>query len=99
MSGRTVDDYQAPLFVAWQLTNVCDCACLACCEESGVGRHWPDELTRNEALDLARQIIKLGIPYVAFGGGEPLIVSFFWDILERLSAGGGSRSRSRPTAI
>ena len=88
MSGRSVDDYEAPLFVAWQLTNGCDCACLACCEGSGVGRHWPDELTRSEALDLVRQIVEFGIPYVAFGGGEPLMVPHVWDILERLAAAG-----------
>jgi MoaA/NifB/PqqE/SkfB family radical SAM enzyme len=29
-----------------------------------------------------------GIPYVAFGGGEPLGVAHFWEILELLAAGG-----------
>ncbi len=72
MSGRSLDHYAAPLFLAWQLTNGCDAGCLACCEESGVGRAWRDELTRDQALEVTRQIIAAGIPYVAFGGGEPL---------------------------
>ena len=30
----------------------------------------------------------LGIPFVAFGGGEPLGVAHCWDVFERLAAGG-----------
>jgi len=88
MSGRTVDDYAAPLFLAWQLTNRCTARCLACCEESGPDKAWRDELTRDEALDLAGAICDAGIPYVAFGGGEPLGVAHSWEIFERLVAGG-----------
>ncbi len=88
MQGRTVDDYDAPLFLAWQLTNGCGGRCLACCEESGPGRAWRDELSREEALDLAGAIADFGIPYVAFGGGEPLGVTHCWDVFERLAARG-----------
>jgi MoaA/NifB/PqqE/SkfB family radical SAM enzyme len=88
MRGRTVDDYDAPLFLAWQLTNGCGARCLACCEESGPGKAWRDELSRDEALDLAGAIADLGIPYVAFGGGEPLGVAHCWDVFERLAAHG-----------
>ena len=88
MAGRSVDDYRAPLFVAWQLTNRCQARCVSCCEESGPDRAWADELQRDEALDVARAIADFGVPYVAFGGGEPLGVPFCWDIFERLSAGG-----------
>ena len=88
MQGRTVDDYDAPLFLAWQLTNRCSARCLACCEESGPDKAWRDELSRDEALRLAAAIVDLGIPFVAFGGGEPLGVAHCWDIFERLTAGG-----------
>jgi MoaA/NifB/PqqE/SkfB family radical SAM enzyme len=88
MSGRSLDEFGAPLFFAWQLTNGCDAECLACCEESGQGRAWKDELNRDEALNLVEQIIDLGIPYVAFGGGEPLGVPHCWDIFERLTEAG-----------
>lgn len=86
MSGRSLDEYGSPLFLAWQLTNGCEAACLACCEESG--RKWPDELDRETALSITQQAIDLGIPYVAFGGGEPMSVPYFWDIIEKLSAAG-----------
>jgi len=88
MRGRTVDDYDAPLFFAWQLTNRCSARCLACCEESGPDKTWRDELSRDESLRLAGAIVDLGIPFVAFGGGEPLGVAHCWDIFDRLTAGG-----------
>lgn len=88
MEGRSVEAYAAPLFVAWQLTNRCGARCIACCEESGPDKAWTDELTREEALSLARDIAAAGIPYVAFGGGEPLGVPHCWEIFELLSAAG-----------
>jgi len=85
--GASAGDYRAPLFLAWQLTNSCQGRCLHCCEESGPDRAWPKELSRDEALTLARNIVKLGIPYVVFGGGEPLGVPHFWEICEILHGG------------
>jgi len=88
MPGRAVAEYRAPLFLAWQLTNRCGARCITCCEESGPDKAWPDELTRAEALELGRRIVASGIPYVAFGGGEPLGVSHCWELFELLAAGG-----------
>jgi MoaA/NifB/PqqE/SkfB family radical SAM enzyme len=100
MPGRTVEDYRAPLFLAWQLTNRCGARCVACCEESGPDKAWRDELRRDEALELARRIVAFGIPYVAFGGGEPLGVSHCWEVLDVLAAGGvGLKIESDGTCI
>ena len=88
MPGRSVDDYGAPLFVAWQLTNRCQSRCVTCCEESGPDKAWVDELGGDEALELARRIGAAGIPYVAFGGGEPLGVPFCWELFDALAAHG-----------
>src|SRR5688572_11655178 len=88
MPGRAVAEYRAPLFFAWQLTNRCGARCITCCEESGPDRAWLDELSRAEALDLARRIVASGIPYVAFGGGEPLGAPHCWELFELLAAGG-----------
>ena len=88
MEGRSVDEYGAPLFVAWQLTNRCSARCIACCEESGPDAAWGDELRRDEALDLARRIVDSGIPYAAFGGGEPLGAAHCWELFEILTDGG-----------
>jgi MoaA/NifB/PqqE/SkfB family radical SAM enzyme len=86
--GRSVDEYAAPLFLAWQLTNRCSARCLACCEESGPDKAWRDELNASEALALAEAIAAFDIPYVAFGGGEPLGVAHAWGVFERLAARG-----------
>lgn len=86
--GASALDYAAPLFLAWQLTNRCGCRCLHCCEESGPDKGWRDELGREQALSVARQIAQLGIPYIAFGGGEPLGVPWCWEIFEILAKGG-----------
>ncbi len=81
-------DYGAPLFLAWQLTNKCTGSCLHCCEESGPDKAWKDELSRSQALNLARQIADMGIAYVAFGGGEPMECPHVFQIFEILAAGG-----------
>ena len=38
-------DLRAPLYVAWQITNECNLACLHCIEESGPGKAFRDELS------------------------------------------------------
>ena len=94
MQGRSVAEYRAPLFIAWQLTNRCSARCIACCEDSGPDKAWRDEMSRAEALDLARRIAAFGIPYAAFGGGEPLAVPHCWEIFEHLTAAGVSLPRA-----
>lgn len=88
VTGGSAEEYRAPLLVAWQLTNRCAGRCLACCEESGPDRGWADELDRDEALALAQHIAAAGVPYVVFGGGEPLGVRHCWEIFETLSRAG-----------
>jgi len=88
MSGRSVDEYRAPLFLAWQLTNRCAARCIACCEDSGPDKAWRDELRRDEAIDLARRVGEFGIAYAAFGGGEPLGVPHCWELFDILAANG-----------
>jgi len=83
-----VGDYGAPLFLAWQLTNRCTGRCLHCCEESGPDKAWPDEMDRAQALSLARQIVGVGVAYVAFGGGEPMGSPHVWEVFETLARGG-----------
>jgi MoaA/NifB/PqqE/SkfB family radical SAM enzyme len=88
MEGSRVEDYDAPLFLAWQLTSECDLRCLHCCEESG--HSMPDEMGHEELLNFCEQIVKLKIPYVAISGGEPLLHPEFFKICEFIRAGGSS---------
>ncbi|MFC1522542.1 radical SAM protein [Elusimicrobiota bacterium] len=79
-------DFSAPLFVAWQITNICDSKCLHCLEESGPENAFSYELNREEIFRILKQIAKLNIPYVAFGGGEPLAHPNFIETCEYLSS-------------
>lgn len=83
-----VDALSAPLFISWQLTRDCNLACVHCCTDSAPGRPAPNELSREEALTLAGQIVDAQVPYVMLCGGEPLIVPWFWDVAGRLGTGG-----------
>jgi MoaA/NifB/PqqE/SkfB family radical SAM enzyme len=87
MSAR-IDALDAPLLVTWQLTRDCDLACLHCCTDSAPGKKLPDELTRDEAMNLAGQIIEAGVPYVMLCGGEPLVCGHFLELADRLGGAG-----------
>jgi MoaA/NifB/PqqE/SkfB family radical SAM enzyme len=88
--GSNIDDFDSPLFIAWQVSNRCAGRCLACCEESGPDKAWEDELSREEALAVARKLAEARIPYIAFGGGEPLMAPYIWDVFAVLSEAGCS---------
>jgi len=86
---RSTGDLGAPLYVAWQITNECNLACLHCIEESGPGKAFKDELGRDEVLGIIDQMIELEVPYVSFSGGEPMVHPHFFAMVDRFCAGGG----------
>lgn len=69
--GLCFEDFDAPLFIAWQLNAECNLDCLHCCEEAG--HRMPDELSSEEIMLFCQQIADLQVPYVAISGGEPLL--------------------------
>jgi MoaA/NifB/PqqE/SkfB family radical SAM enzyme len=71
----------APLYLAWQLTNECNFACLHCIEESGPGRAFKDELDDAQAFEVLRQAIELDVPYISLSGGEPMVHPRFFDLV------------------
>ena len=83
-----IDGLRAPLFVSWQLTRDCDLTCLHCCTDSSPGHALPDEMTRDQAMAFAAEIVKAEVPYVMLCGGEPLTVRHFTDIAEYLGQAG-----------
>ena len=66
-------DLRAPLYVAWQITNECNLACLHCIEESGPGKAFRDELSEREAFAVLEQLMDSEVPYLSFSGGEPMV--------------------------
>jgi MoaA/NifB/PqqE/SkfB family radical SAM enzyme len=83
-----IDQLGAPLFVSWQLTRDCDLACLHCCTESAPGKKLAGELDAREAMRVADEIVRSGVPYVMLCGGEPLVVPHFFDLAEHLGGAG-----------
>jgi len=88
-AARSTNDLSAPLYVAWQITNECNLACLHCIEESGPGKAFADELDKAQIDAVLDQLIELEVPYVSFSGGEPMVHPHFFAMVERFCAGGG----------
>ena len=78
----------APLYVAWQITNECNLACLHCIEESGPGKRFRDELDRGEALRVIDELMDHDVPYLSFSGGEPMLHPNFFEMVERVTSRG-----------
>jgi MoaA/NifB/PqqE/SkfB family radical SAM enzyme len=75
-------DLGAPLYIAWQVTNECNLACLHCIEESGPGKAFPDELADAQVFSVLEQAMDLEVPYLSFSGGEPMVHPRFFDMVE-----------------
>src|SRR6185503_13463664 len=73
-------DLGAPLYIAWQVTNECNLACLHCIEESGPGKAFHDELDHEQASRFLEQVIDLEVPYLSFSGGEPMVHPRFFEM-------------------
>src|ERR1019366_6592813 len=56
--------------------------------DSAPGKALPGELDREEALELADQIIEAQVPYVMLVGGEPTIAPYFFELAQKLADGG-----------
>jgi MoaA/NifB/PqqE/SkfB family radical SAM enzyme len=72
----------APLYVAWQVTNECNLACLHCIEESGPGKAFPDELNAAQVFRVLEQMMDQRVPYLSFSGGEPMLHPLFFEMVE-----------------
>ena len=87
-ASKRIDSLSAPLLVTWQLTRDCDLACLHCCTDSAPGKRLRDELDAGEAMRIADEIIRAGVPYVMLCGGEPLVVPHFPAVAQALGSAG-----------
>jgi MoaA/NifB/PqqE/SkfB family radical SAM enzyme len=82
-------DLRAPLYVAWQVTNECNLACLHCIEESGPGKAFRDELNDAEVFGVLEQLMDGDVPYLSFSGGEPMLHGKFFEMIEYVCGRGG----------
>lgn len=81
-------DLGAPLYVAWQITNECNLACLHCIEESGPGKAFKDELSKEQVFEVLRQLVEAQVPYMSFSGGEPMVHPHFFEMVEYVCKNG-----------
>lgn len=78
--GATAVDRVRPIYCVWEVTLACDLACRHCGSRAGKAR--PDELSTEEALDLAQQLVDLGIKEVTLIGGEAYLRPDWLQIIE-----------------
>ena len=86
--GAASEALAAPLYVAWQITNECNLACLHCIEESGPGKAFKDELDRDGAFRVIDELMANEVPYLSFSGGEPMLHPHFFEMVERVTSRG-----------
>jgi radical SAM protein with 4Fe4S-binding SPASM domain len=67
--------------IAWNITRACNLSCIHCYASATPGPA-EDELTREEALALARQLADFGVPVILFSGGEPLFHPNIFELVE-----------------
>jgi mycofactocin biosynthetic radical S-adenosylmethionine protein MftC len=70
----------APICLTWELTYACNLSCVHCLSSSG--RRDPRELTTAECYRVVDELERLQVFYVNIGGGEPMLRSDFFEILE-----------------
>ena len=71
-----------PRFCVWELTLACDMRCMHCGSHAGPRR--PDELSFDEALEVADQLAAMGCEKVTLGGGEPTLHPRWHELGRRL---------------
>lgn len=83
--GRVPACFAKPIGCQLELTARCNQRCLQCYNRSNDCRNVANELTRDQWLDVARQLVDAGVFEVILSGGEPLLLgSTLYDILDVL---------------
>ncbi|MBW2453881.1 MAG: radical SAM protein [Deltaproteobacteria bacterium] len=75
-----------PAYVVWELTLRCDQGCRHCGSRAGAPR--PKELSVDEVVDVARQVVALGAREVVLIGGEAYLHDGFLQVAETLTEAG-----------
>lgn len=68
-----VTAFEAPLYVAWEITHRCNARCLHCYSASGPDADCSHDLSVSEGVRLIDQLADAGVMVLAFSGGEPML--------------------------
>lgn len=79
-----------PQMVSWDITNRCNLRCKHCFNHSGESavHNFENELTKDELLRVAGEIIELHPEQCCLCGGEPLLNEHIFDIIHLLNSNG-----------
>lgn len=78
---------ERPFLVFWEITRACALACRHCRAEAQPHRH-PDELSREQAGRLIRQLAEWKPPMLILTGGDPLMRSDALDLVREATEAG-----------
>lgn len=67
--------------VVWNLTRTCNLRCVHCYSDSQA-RRYEGELSTAECRAVLKDLAEFGVPVVLFSGGEPLVRSDIFDLIE-----------------
>jgi mycofactocin radical SAM maturase len=70
----------APVNITWEITHQCNLRCIHCLSASN--KEMPGELDLPECLNIVDELAALKVFEINFGGGEPLLKSFFLPLLD-----------------
>lgn len=90
MHGVATWNYdEKPLLVFWETTKACKLVCKHCRAEA-IEKPLPGELSTEEGMDLIDQVAEFGAPHpiLVFTGGDLLMRSDIWQLLEHSSSRG-----------
>ena len=82
---RTADT-RKPITV-WNITRTCNLRCVHCYSDSNAARY-PGELTWKEMETVVADLAAYGVPSLLLSGGEPMIHSRFFDLVDKASQAG-----------
>src|SRR4030095_17092274 len=63
--------------------------CLHCIEESGPGKAFGRELSREQVVGVRAHVLNQEVPYLSFSGGEPMVHPHFFEMVEYVCVRGG----------
>lgn len=79
---KTPDFASAPRRIYWELTRKCSLNCKACFNRFFSDR---EELSFDTILKIAKQLYKAGVYEIRCTGGEPTVISNFFEIIDELA--------------
>jgi radical SAM protein with 4Fe4S-binding SPASM domain len=77
----------APVTIVWNFTNRCNLNCLHCHQDSSLTSSHA-ELTTSQAFKVIDNMSDAGVAVLTFSGGEPLLRSDLYEVIERANDNG-----------